>query len=464
MANPARFEWANSGVDLHLELAGDGGLRTRLEEALREGIRSGRLPRGTVMPATRTLARDLGISRGTVLGAYAQLAAEGWLRGRRGSGTVVAFDAGAEEPRPAEAPRRWRYDLRPGRPDATSFPRAQWLRALRRALAAATDDAFDYGDPRGRDELRLELASYLRRARGLRVAREDVIVTSGYTQSLGLIARAVAPCRVAMEDPTMPEHRAIVSAAGNEIVSLRVDGEGAQVDELDGEALVVLTPNRQHPLGVTLSAARRARLLDWARERGAFVVEDDYDGEFRYDGRPIGPLQGLEPRHVIYAGTASKTLAPGVRLGWLAVPHALRDRLVEQKQLADWHSGTLEQLALAEFLRSTAYDRHVRKMRLRYRRRRDLLLAALAGRRVHGASAGLNLFLEVDDEDAVVEAAAARGVAVQGAATTGYFAGAPTPGVMVGYAAAPEHAFRGAVDAFVAALASVSRRSSEPRG
>jgi GntR family transcriptional regulator/MocR family aminotransferase len=167
---------------------------------------------------------------------------------------------------------------------------------------------------------------------------------------------------------------------------------------------------------------------------------------------------------VIYAGTTSKTLAPGVRLGWLAVPHTLRQRIVEQKQLADWHSGSLEQLALAEFLRTAAYDRHVRKMRLRYRRRRDLLLAALGGRRVRGASAGLNLYLEVDDEQAVVDAAAARGLAIQGAATTGYFAGDAIPGVMLGYAASPEHAYRGAVDALVAALASVSPRSSAPRG
>jgi GntR family transcriptional regulator/MocR family aminotransferase len=398
------------------------------------------------------LARDLGVSRGTVLAAYTQLTAEGWLSGRRGSGTVVAFDAAAEDAQPVAAARRFRYDLRPGRPDASSFPRTDWLRALRRALAESADDSFDYGDPRGLVTLRAELASYLGRARGLLVTPDDVVVTSGYTQSLGLVARALAPCRVAMESPTMPHHRAVVRAAGNEIVSLHVDDEGADVTALRDEALVVLTPNRQHPLGMALSAPRRAFLLDWARRRGAFVVEDDYDGEFRYDGRPLGPLQGLEPRHVVYAGTASKTLAPGVRLGWLAVPRSLRERIVEQKQLADWHSGTLEQLALAAFLRSTAYDRHVRKMRLRYRRRRDVLLATLAGRRVRGAAAGLNLYVEVDDEDAVVGAAAARGVAVQGAVTTGYFDGEGIPGLMVGYAAAPEHAFRGAVDALVAAM------------
>jgi GntR family transcriptional regulator/MocR family aminotransferase len=255
-----------------------------------------------------------------------------------------------------------------------------------------------------------------------------------------------------MESPTMPHHRAIVRAAGNDVVSLRVDDDGADVTTLGDERLVVLTPNRQHPLGMALSPPRRAFLLDWARRRGAFVVEDDYDGEFRYDGPPLGPLQGLEPRHVVYAGTASKTLAPGVRLGWLAVPRSLRERVVQQKQLADWHSGTLEQLALAELLRSTAYDRHIRKMRLRYRRRRDLLLDALAGRHVRGAAAGLNLYLEVDDEEACVDAAAARGVAVQGAVTTGYFDGGGIPGLMIGYAAAPEHAFRGAVDALVAAM------------
>jgi GntR family transcriptional regulator / MocR family aminotransferase len=464
MANSDRFSWSSS-VELHLPPLPGAGLRAALEEALRDAIRSGRLTRGTPLPSTRALARDLGLSRGTVLGAYAQLAAEGWIAGRRGAGTVVAVDAATVTPAPAPQPqRRWRYDLRPGRPDATSFPRAAWLAALRRGLGAAPDDALGVGDPSGRSELRAELAGYLNRARGLRVSADDLLITTGFTQGLQLVLRALPPSRIAMENPCMPHHREIVRSAGHEIVHLDVDEDGARVEELGDARMVVLTPNRQHPLGVTLGAARRALLVDWARVHDAYVIEDDYDGEFRYDGHPIGPLQGLEPANVVHAGTVSKTLAPGVRLGWLAVPEALREAVEREKRLADWQNGVLEQLALTELLRSGAYDRHVRKMRLRYRRRRDVLLCALAGHTVHGAAAGLNLLLELPDveaEQAVVDAAASRGVGVQGIVTSGYYADGGPAGVIIGYAAAPEHAFNGAVDAFLDALRT---RSSAPRG
>ncbi|MDX6503888.1 MAG: GntR family transcriptional regulator / MocR family aminotransferase, partial [Gaiellaceae bacterium] len=349
-------EWANSGTELFLELGSAPGLRAGLEEGLREAIRSGRLPRGARLPATRTLARDLGVSRGTVLAAYSQLATEGWIRGSRGSATTVAVDgdeAGASVPAtpPTVGPR---FDLRPGRPDPSSFPRAEWLRALRRALAATPHDTLGYGSPQGHEELRSELAAYLRRARGLRVGPANLVVTTGFTQGLNLVARALADTgarRIAMEEPSMAHHRRIVRAAGLDIVPLAVDGEGARVDELpSGIGAVLLTPNRQHPLGVTLSAARRARLLDWARATDGLVVEDDYDGEFRYDGHPIGALQSLEPRAVVYAGTVSKTLAPGVRLGWLAVPDTFLAHVVRVKELSDWHNGVLEQLAFAELL------------------------------------------------------------------------------------------------------------------
>jgi GntR family transcriptional regulator/MocR family aminotransferase len=462
MANHEPEEWATFGPDLFLDVAPGRPLRTGIEDALRGAIGSGRLARGTRLPATRVLARDLGVSRGTVLAAYTQLTAEGWLAARRGSSTVVAVEGDAQPAaeRRSPAPASPRFDLRAGRPDASSFPRAEWLRAARRALAVAPDQALGYGDARGQFDLRVELAAYLRRARGLRLSAEQLVITTGFTQSLHLLARALPPTRVAMEEPSMPEHRAIVRDAGHELVPLEVDEHGARIDEAGDAGAVVLTPNRQHPLGVTLSSSRRSRLLDWARESGALVVEDDYDGEFRYDGHPIGSLQGLEPGSVAYAGTASKTLAPGVRLGWLAVPETLLEAVVEVKRLSDWQSGSLDQLTFAELIRSGAYERHIRRMRLRYRRRRDAMLAAVRECVPHlevtGAAAGLNLLVHLPSRAAerhALATARARGVAVDGLTAGGYYEGRSRAGIIVGYAAAPEHAYVAAVDAFAGALA-----------
>jgi GntR family transcriptional regulator/MocR family aminotransferase len=459
MANSPSISWATSGVDLLLELDRPGGTRARIENALRDAIRSGRLPRGTRLPATRVLARDLGVSRGTVLAAYTQLTAEGWLRGVRGSGTVVAAEAADTTSKARPAPGPPRFDFRPGRPDASSFPRAEWLRALRSALVTAPDEALGYGDPRGRPELRDELAVYLRRARGLQVSADNIVVTNGYSQALNLIARALPRTRVAIENPSMREHRSAVRAAGHELRLLPVDAHGARIDKLGNATIAVLTPNRQHPLGCRLSAERRSALLEWARSTGGFVVEDDYDGEFRYDGHPLGALQGLEPQSVIYAGTASKTLAPGVRLGWLAVPDELLDAIVRAKSRADVQTGALDQLALGRLLATGAYDRHIRKMRLRYRRRRDTMLAALAKHAPHltvtGAAAGLNLLVELPDSEAerrLIDSARKRGVAIDGLLSGGFFEGKGRAGVIIGYAASPEHAYASAVRAFSRAL------------
>jgi GntR family transcriptional regulator/MocR family aminotransferase len=469
MANSKQKEWATSGVDLFLKLPPAGGLRLRvqIEGALREAIRSGRLKRGTRLPPTRSLARDLGVSRGTLLEAYEQLAAEGWIAGRQGSSTVVTAELGASSASPAPTPasRQLRFDLRPGRPDPTSFPRAEWLKALRRVLAVTSNDVFGYGSPRGQTQLRTELAGYLARARGLLVTADDVVITSGFTQALGLTVRALArgSPRVAMEEPSTRLHRSIVRAAGAEVVLIAVDAEGLRVEDLESAGrvdMVIVTPNRQHPTGVTLSPARRSTLLAWARASGSLVLEDDYDAEFRYDRHPIGPLQGLDPALVIYAGTASKTLAPAIRLGWLVVPQRSRQEVIRQKELADWHSGALEQLALAEMLVTTAYDRHVRKMRRRYQHRRDSMLAALRAVNpdlaVSGAESGLNFLIAVPNstvEAAAIAAAEDAGVGIDGLATGGYYENRPSPGLLVGYAASPEHAFRSACEALVSSIA-----------
>lgn len=476
MANFGAREWSNSG-DLYLEWKRDGGrgLRSGIEDALREAIRSGRLPRGSLLPPTRTLANDLGVSRGTVVQAYAQLSAEGWIRARRGSGTRVAIDhASAAPARVGGTPsaRRWRFDLRPGRPDASSFPRAEWLRAQRRAFAEAPSDAFDYGQPEGALALRLELADYLARARGLRVDAEDVIVTTGFTQSLSIATRALAAngvTTVAMEEPSMALHRAVVKAAGIELVLLRVDADGAcveQLDDLSSAAAAILTPNRQHPTGVALSPGRRTMLIEWARAHESYIVEDDYDGEFRYDDSPLGPAQGLDPSRVIYAGTVSKTLAPGVRLGWLVVPRSLHRAIWRQKLLTDGQSGALEQLTFTEFLRSGAYDRHIRRMRLRYRRRRDLLLEAFKSHlpefKVSGADAGLNLLVHLRDaqsEENLLKATTAAGIGLEGLIAGKFYVSNPEPGVLIGYAASHEHNFPRSVEALVQALTTLKTKT-----
>ena len=302
---------------------------------------------------------------------------------------------------------------------------------------------------------------------------DDLVVTTGFTQSVALVAHALAARSrseaVAFEEPSLDLHRDLVRAAGLRVVSAPVDEHGVRVDDLPPAALAVLTPNRQHPLGVTLAPERRTQLLDRARADGMLVLEDDYDGEFRYDGHPIAALQSLEPARVIYAGTAAKALAPGLRLGWLAVPEELRVEVVAAKELLDRQTGVLDQLAFAELLRSGGYDRHIRKMRLRYRRRRDVLLAALSahlpGLEIAGAAAGLNLLLRLPDaasEQRALAALEARGVAVQGLADGGYYEGEPEHGLIVGYAATQEHAYAAAVDALVEALGNAGVDSTRP--
>ncbi|MFI5677045.1 MocR-like pyridoxine biosynthesis transcription factor PdxR [Streptomyces cellulosae] len=406
------------GVDLHVEANPAEGRRAGLERALRDAVRDGRLAPGARLPATRRLAEELGVSRGTVKAAYDQLVAEGYLTARQGAGTRVAPlpPLSAEPPEATARARVPRFDLRPGSPDVGTFPTAAWLHALRRALATAPSRAYDYGDPRGRIELRTALAGYLGRARGVVAPPERIVVTSGYVQGLSLLTRVLEGGTVAMEDPGLPFHREVVRRGGGRVVPVRVDERGARVDDLEdigGTAAVVVTPAHQYPTGVILHPERRRALTDWARARGALVVEDDYDGEFRYDRQPVGALQGMAPGHVAYLGTASKTLGPALRLGWMVLPPHLVDAVADAKLHSDHHTESIGQLALAELIDSHAYDRHVRACRLRYRRRRDQLLDRLgARRRVRGIAAGLHALVEVDDEAAVLERAAMEGLAV----------------------------------------------------
>ncbi|MFK0296247.1 PLP-dependent aminotransferase family protein [Streptomyces sp. NPDC090442] len=464
------------GRDLHLDLAGPGGLRTSLMTALREAVRSGRLAPGTRLPSSRSLATDLGIARNTVADAYAELVAEGWLRARQGSGTEVADRtlpraaraAPRRTPPPAPPSTGPRFDLTPGTPDVSSFPRTAWLAAARRALTAAPNEAFGYGTPAGRPELRAVLADYLARARGVRADPERIVVCAGFMQGLGLLARALtgrggAPGRIAIESYGLRFHREVITRAGLGTVPLPVDADGADTGRLAGlERLraALLTPAHQFPTGVPLHPDRRAAAVNWARATGGYVLEDDYDGELRYDRQPVGALQGLDPDHVVYLGTASKSLAPALRLAWMVVPDRLIDRVLEIKSTGEWQSGMLDQLTLAEFIQSGAYDRHLRGMRLRYRRRRDHLVDALAEHAPHvhvsGIAAGLHAVLELPPgtEQSIVQAARWQGLAVHGLAE---FTDPAAPAVardalVIAYGRPPEHAFSAVLDALLRAL------------
>ncbi|WP_086701144.1 PLP-dependent aminotransferase family protein [Streptomyces tricolor] len=453
--------WSGVGVDLHLETDSADGRRVGLERALRDAVRDGRLAPGTRLPATRRLAADLGISRGTAKAAYDQLVAEGYLTARQGSGTRVAELSAVqtEEPGTDTRTRAPRFDLRPGSPDVGAFPAAAWLRALRRAIATAPSLAYDYGDPRGRIELRTALSGYLGRARGVLAPPERIVVTSGYVQGLALLTRVLGGAAIAMEDPGLPFHRDVVRHNGGTVLPVPVDARGVRPEELGEAAAVVVTPAHQYPTGVTLHPERRRALTDWARARGGLIVEDDYDGEFRYDRQPVGALQGMAPGQVVYLGTASKTLGPALRLGWMVLPPDLAAEAASAKGRVDT-VGALDQLTLAEFLTSGAYDRHVRSARLRYRRRRDALATAVAERapdvRVTGIAAGLHavLRLPAGTEESVVQAAAWQGLALHGLSFHRHPQAptAPLDALVVGYGTPPDSAWAGALEALCRVL------------
>ncbi|MBJ7003004.1 PLP-dependent aminotransferase family protein [Streptomyces griseofuscus] len=457
--------WATSGVDLHLEPVGPGGLRRGLTDALRDAVRTGRLAPGTRLPSSRALAADLGIARNTVGEAYADLVAEGWLTARQGSGTRVAERTVVPPSDPARRPRvppRPTHNLVPGTPDLAAFPRAEWARAARRALTAAPNDALGYGDPRGRVELRTALAGYLARVRGVRCDPDHLVVTAGFSHALrilGPVLRARGADSVAVESYGLDAYWGLLQAAGLATPALPWDELGTDTGPLTTEGAVLLTPAHQFPLGMPLHPDRRAAVVDWARRTDSLVLEDDYDGEFRYDRQPVGALQGLDPDRVVYLGTASKSLAPGIRLGWMVLPPALTREVIAVKGHVDT-VGVLEQLTLAEFLTSGAYDRQVRASRLRYRRRRDALAAAVAERapgvRVTGVAAGLHALLRLPPgtEPSVVQAAAWQGLALHGLSFHRHpeAVAEPLDALVVGYGTPPDSAWAGALEALCRVL------------
>ena len=439
-------------------------LSAQLERELREAIRAGRLRPETALPSTRSLASQLGISRGLVVGAYAQLGAEGYLVLRRGAPPRVSRAVGhAPAPVREALEKPARHNLRPDLPDYAGFPRDEWVKSYRAALKRASDQELAYGDVRGSPALRSALLSYLGRVRGVAGDPEHTFICAGFAQAAVLVCtvlRRLGRTTIGVENPGHAVIREIVARTGLRPVPVRVDEEGIDVAALaraDPDAVLV-TPAHQFPTGVVLSPARRAAVLDWAERSDAIVLEDDYDAEFRYDGAPVGALKGLAPERVAYLGSASKTLAPTLRLGWLVAPSVLVRALADEVLYTVIAPPRLEQLAFADFLERGELDRHLRRMRVRYRRRRDVLVRALErelpGAEVRGIAAGLHVVVVLPagtDERRVLAQARKQGISLYG---LGEHRTGPrgAPALLLGYAVSNEPAIETAVQALAKAV------------
>ncbi|MEU0466753.1 PLP-dependent aminotransferase family protein [Amycolatopsis sp. NPDC006131] len=460
-SKPEPVERSITGSDfLQLDIgeAPPGGRSAWLAARLRDAIADGRLPVGSRLPPTRTLAAELGVSRGVVTEAYQRLVEDGHVAGRGRGGTVVVAVPVTASPAPAPAPSAdvvfeprpdvfdrlraapARIDLTPGVPDLAAFPRVAWLRAERAVLGGLSAADFGYGDPRGAPAFRLAVANWLARNRGIRADPADVVVVAGVAQALGLLAtvfRAHGIGEVAVEDPGSLGARQHLRNSGLATPPVPVDDKGVRVSELRSPA-VLLTPAHQFPAGVVLGGERRRELMRW----GGLIVEDDYDAEHRYDRPPVPALRAMLPERVCYAGSISKLLAPALRIGWLLVPPRYQRDLVDAKRYADLGNAVLPQLVLAHLMTSGDLERHLRFVRRRHRRRRDVMIDAvrrhLPGVRVHGAAAGLHLMITFDRELSDVDlatAALSRGVKVQPLSWHRQLPGAP--GLVLGYGARP---------------------------
>lgn len=453
-----------------LDLDERDGRRAGLERALRSAIRDGRLPAGTLLPSTRVMATDYSMARATVVAAYEQLAIEGYLVAHQGAGTRVAEVQQSTAP-PATDDQPWPVspsaaDFRPGEPDGSSFPRSTWGQAVRRVLANVSEGALGYADPRGTTELRTVLAEYLGRSRAVVATPGSISVFGGVTSSFGFLGEAFRMLgiqKIAVENPNLTFLNSVFMLHGIEFVPVPVDEEGLVVDRLVSldVGAVIVTPAHQFPLGVTMSAERRTSLLEWARSTSAWIIEDDYDGEFRYDRRPIGSLQGLDPDRVIYTGTASKMLSPALRLSWMVLPEALRAPVAQCKHLRGGVS-TIEQLALADFIDRGDLDRHLRSCRSMYHERRTALGSVLADSAPWLATAdteaGLHMAATILDdslsEDDVIAQGAEAGVELLGFAPM--FMGEPTvQGLVLGYSRPASHQFASALERLGGVLSSI---------
>jgi GntR family transcriptional regulator / MocR family aminotransferase len=450
---------------VELDRDGDAPLHEQIERSIREDIRAGRLAAGAQLPSTRSLAAELGISRGVVTEAYGQLAAEGYLLAGQGAPTRVARAVRVAR---ARAPARsllpeFHHRLDPGVPDLAGFPRDRWLRSLRAAWRQAPIDAVDYPDPRGVPALRESLAEYLGRVNGAAADPEQMIICTGFSQGLSLIARWLQRRgveRVALEDPGWHNHRLVVEQAGLEVVPVPVDADGLRVDALQASeaTVVVVTPAHQFPTGAVLSTERRAALIEWAEQGENLIVEDDFDSELRYGSSGIGALQGLAPERVAYIGSASKRLVPAMRLAWMLAPSWLGWPLVSVKAIEDRGAEATNQLALHDFIARGELDRHLRRMRQRYQLRGEALLDAIARHlpeaNVSPRAAGLYELAEFSpevDEAALLGAAAMHGLGLEGIGLH-RFRPAGNPGLVLGFANLPEAAIEQSIRLVAKAL------------
>ena len=489
----ARHASAVPFIEVRLDVAATLPLYRQLYEALRAAVLDGQLASGSRLPPTRVLARQLGISRFTVVAAFEQLLAEGYLRGQAGSGTCVSRElpdmpapmARGATPPAATRPRLSRRGMllastsvtvvpeegrprafRPGQPALDHFPAAAWARIAARLYRRPPHELLTYGAIAGYLPLREAIAAYVREARAITCRPEQVIVVAGAQQALDLAARVLLdPGEEAwVEDPGFPGARAALEGAGAVLVPVPVDAEGLDVRAGERAApaarLAYVTPSYQYPLGVTMALPRRLALLDWARRAGAWVLEDDYDSEFRYDGRPLAALAGLDRAgQVIYLGTFSKVLFPALRLGYLVVPEAVVDAFVHARALAGRHAPTLEQAVLAGFIADGHLGRHIRAMRALYQERQATLVGAaraeLVGLLDVGPSAaGMHLvgWLGAGTDDRVAVGRAAReGVEVRAVGAHSILA-AHRPGLLLGYTALDAEEIRAGVRRLARAL------------
>jgi GntR family transcriptional regulator/MocR family aminotransferase len=438
----------STGPLLGLELDRDGPLGLQIERQVRELVRSGALEVGQALPSTRTLAADLRVSRGVVVGAYTQLAAEGTIAVRRGAAPTVA--AAASAPVQVDSDPNLPFARATCLPDFALFPRARWLSVVRSSLQDAAGQDFAYGEPQGAADLRRRLPAFLARTRGVVGTSDRTCVFAGSSQALFVLAsvlRASGATRIAVEDPSHRWRATTLAASGLELVPARVDEEGLRVDELPDVPAVVVSPEHQFPTGAALAPQRRRALLDWASAGDRVVIEHDYDGHFRYDRAPAAALQGLAPERVAYVGSASALLAPTVRVGWAVLPGALVAPVVEYLFATSIAAPRLTQLALAEFVERGFLDRHLRKVGAAYRRRRETLVGSLAKHvpeaRVVGSAAGLFLSLSFPadtDEPALLKAARELGIGVDG--FNEHAALPQPPGLALGFACESEPVLR----------------------
>ncbi|MEW2481468.1 PLP-dependent aminotransferase family protein [Mycobacterium sp. NPDC049093] len=454
---PNRTNSAESDFPPDLLLALDrtsrDGLAVQLQHQLRTAVQHGSLAAGTLLPPTRILAQQLGVARSVVVTAYELLASDGYLTTRQGSGTRVRPVATPPPPQTTTVAPQY-IPLLGGVPDPALFPRTEWLRHYRAALTEAPNAQLTYPNPLGARALRGAVTGYIARVRGVMTTPDHLLITSGLTQAVVLVARALRARghdAIAVEDPGFAFHREAIMNTGMQAVPVPVDDDGLSVDrlaELDVGAVLV-APAHSYPTGAALSHERRAALIAWARRREALIIEDDYDAEFRYDRTPIGALQGLAPDRVAYAGCISKTLTPSLRMGWIAVPPWLVHDVTNEKLYDDMGNSTLEQLALTRFVETGGLTRHLRRVRPIYRRRRDTTLAAIAASLPHaeprGIAAGLHVYLRLPvgiDEDALVHAARDRGLILTGARAHWADPGSAPPALVIGYGLIGEAAIR----------------------